>query len=194
MSANLRSTPVLAYAARLLSAALPARVWRRRQPSPSVAPSSVWCTGCRALGCASGEARYDEDGAFWCTRCWLQYDSALAELERKGESLFELEQREAEPTPARYVAPVETLCPITLAIMLEPVLLAGDGYTYEKSAITAWLKRKHTSPLTNLPLADAAQRALYPNRAMRDQCARAHRSEQAYARLCAPITSVAAIY
>lgn len=185
-----RSMSLRAHVARVFRAALSARVWRRRQPSQSVAPSShtsmgVCCTGCHALGCAaSDEARSCENGFYYCSDCWSQYDSALAELERKGESLAELEQREAgaKPAPARYVPPVATLCPITLQVMENPVLLAGDGHTYEKRAITAWLKRKHTSPLTNLPLADATKRALYPNRAMCAQCAQARRCEQEYAR------------
>ena len=44
--------------------------------------------------------------------------------------------------------PHEYLCPITMALMTEPVLLS-DGFTYEKSAIEKWLKENKRSPMTN---------------------------------------------
>eukprot|EP00959_Pyramimonas_sp_CCMP1952_P090756 1899931-Pyramimonas_sp.AAC.1 len=37
--------------------------------------------------------------------------------------------------------------------MREPVILVGDGYTYEKAAIQAWFKGgSHTSPVTGKAL------------------------------------------
>lgn len=48
--------------------------------------------------------------------------------------------------------PHSYLCPITLAIMKDPVMLS-DGHSYERSAILKWLKDHKTSPVTNLPLA-----------------------------------------
>ena len=56
-------------------------------------------------------------------------------------------------------APPEFLCPITLAVMHDPVL-AADGSTYERDAIAHWIERVPRSPLTNLPLASVA---LVPN-------------------------------
>ncbi|RPF81932.1 MAG: hypothetical protein CBC65_001685 [Rhodothermaceae bacterium TMED105] len=38
-------------------------------------------------------------------------------------------------------------CPITLCAMEDPVV-ASDGHTYERSAITDWMSRNNTSPLT----------------------------------------------
>ena len=35
--------------------------------------------------------------------------------------------------------------------MVDPVI-AADGHTYERTAITEWLKRQHTSPVTQVPL------------------------------------------
>ena len=55
--------------------------------------------------------------------------------------------------------PEAFLCPITQIRLRDPVV-AADGYTYERSAIEAWLFNKDTSPLTNLPLDD---KVLYPN-------------------------------
>ena len=49
-------------------------------------------------------------------------------------------------------------------VMEEPVL-AGDGYTYERSAILQWLQLGHTtSPMTNQPLEHPG---LTSNRALR---------------------------
>ncbi|XP_037103349.1 WD repeat, SAM and U-box domain-containing protein 1 isoform X1 [Syngnathus acus] len=48
--------------------------------------------------------------------------------------------------------PDEFLCPITRELMRDPVL-AADGYSYEREAITMWIHTKNrSSPMTNLPL------------------------------------------
>jgi hypothetical protein len=33
------------------------------------------------------------------------------------------------------------MCPITLQLFRDPVLLVGSGYTYEREAINEWLSR-----------------------------------------------------
>ena len=43
------------------------------------------------------------------------------------------------------------VCPITQAVMEDPVMTA-DGHTYERAAIEQWLASHNTSPLTGLPL------------------------------------------
>ncbi|KAH8058432.1 ubiquitin-protein transferase [Aureococcus anophagefferens] len=54
-------------------------------------------------------------------------------------------------------------CPITHELFGDPVVLAGDGHTYERRAITEWFQRGNaTSPLTSAPL-EPSQRALVPN-------------------------------
>jgi hypothetical protein len=40
------------------------------------------------------------------------------------------------------------LCPITMAIMSDPVV-AADGHSYERKAIEEWLESHDTSPCTN---------------------------------------------
>ena len=50
-------------------------------------------------------------------------------------------------------------CPITLEPLRDPVV-ASDGFTYEREAITKWLIDNNKSPCTNLPL---KQVPLYPN-------------------------------
>jgi hypothetical protein len=44
-------------------------------------------------------------------------------------------------------------CPITREIFFDPVMTC-DGQTYERQAVTEWLKDHDTSPLTGLPLAN----------------------------------------
>jgi hypothetical protein len=44
--------------------------------------------------------------------------------------------------------PDEYVCPITLQLMRDPVVLS-DGHSYEKSALVDWLENKDTSPKTN---------------------------------------------
>lgn len=58
----------------------------------------------------------------------------------------------------------ELLCPITREVMKDPVI-AADGYTYDRSAIRAWLESgKDRSPMTNAVL---AHRNLTPNRTLK---------------------------
>ncbi|GMH36747.1 hypothetical protein BSKO_04620 [Bryopsis sp. KO-2023] len=57
--------------------------------------------------------------------------------------------------------PRHLCCPISLELMKDPVM-AVDGYTYERSAITKWFrKNKCTSPMTNQRLASSQ---ICPNR------------------------------
>lgn len=60
--------------------------------------------------------------------------------------------------------PDEYLCPITREVMKDPVI-ATDGYTYERSAITAWINSgKDRSPMTNAVL---SRKDLTPNRSLK---------------------------
>lgn len=63
-------------------------------------------------------------------------------------------------------------CPITLALMETPVI-APDGYTYEKHAITTWLLKHGTSPQTRQTM---SVQELIPNRAIADLLARENNS------------------
>lgn len=47
--------------------------------------------------------------------------------------------------------PNDWLCPITLSLMRDPVI-AEDGHSYERVAITEWFQHNSTSPKTNLRL------------------------------------------
>jgi len=58
-------------------------------------------------------------------------------------------------------------CSITQEVMTDPVI-AMDGFTYERAAITEWLKNNNTSPQTNLAL---PSKALIPNHAIKSMIA-----------------------
>ena len=57
----------------------------------------------------------------------------------------------------------EYRCPITAEIMTDPVCTA-DGFTYERTAITEWLRTKNTSPSTGATLEITI---LFPNLSLR---------------------------
>jgi hypothetical protein len=62
----------------------------------------------------------------------------------------------------------EFICPITQSKMVDPVL-GSDGNTYERSAITEWLRTHTTSPITREPMTAAS---LVPNYALRSMIQR----------------------
>ena len=55
-------------------------------------------------------------------------------------------------------------CPLTKDLMSDPVVLISDGYTYERAAITRWLERNDTSPITKAVLQN---KDMVPNLTMR---------------------------
>ncbi len=56
------------------------------------------------------------------------------------------------------------ICPITQEVMLDPVILI-DGQTYEREAISDWLKFRNTSPLTGALL---KSKMMIPNYALKN--------------------------
>ena len=71
----------------------------------------------------------------------------------------------AGPSAACVAAavPDEYICPITAEIMTDPVSTL-DGFTYERAAITEWLRTKDVSPKTGATL---ESKALIPNHSLR---------------------------
>jgi len=124
---------------------------------------SPCCASCHAVGLRIellSTSNYDEDnGEFYCSSCWEQWSELFAQVCDEP----------ATPSPRRPPPSHELLCSITLDLMADPVLLAGDGYTYEREAIEAWLNVKQTSPMTNLALSPRSTR-LVTNRAVKTQC------------------------
>lgn len=76
--------------------------------------------------------------------------------------------REDNNTLDQPLPPDVFVCPITLAIMTDPVICA-DGFSYERAAIQKWLAFHATSPLTNLRLHSTD---LVPNRNLKLAIAR----------------------
>ena len=58
------------------------------------------------------------------------------------------------------ITPPEFICPITREIFKDPVILGTTGHTFEREAITDWLRLHNTDPLTNELLAGST---LAPN-------------------------------
>lgn len=67
------------------------------------------------------------------------------------------------PGGQNIAVPTMFICPITQEILQNPVV-AADGFTYEESAIKAWIERSATSPMTNLSLPHTS---LTPNHNLR---------------------------
>jgi hypothetical protein len=65
----------------------------------------------------------------------------------------------------RMQVPDELLCPITLMPMKDPVI-ASDGRTYERAAITEWLANHSTSPLTREPMSVSTLKSNYAVKSM----------------------------
>ena len=73
----------------------------------------------------------------------------------------------AGPSEASAAAavPDEYICPITSEIMTDPVS-TSDGFTYERAAITEWLRTKDTSPKTGATLESKILIPNYSHRSM----------------------------
>jgi U-box domain len=67
--------------------------------------------------------------------------------------------------------PDEYICPITQSVMVDPVI-GSDGITYEKSAITEWLRSHTTSPVTRQPM---VLTSLLPNYSVKSMIERYNR-------------------
>ena len=61
--------------------------------------------------------------------------------------------------------PEHFLCSITLEVMEDPVQTC-DGMSFERSAITEWLRKHDTSPMTNMKLPN---KTIVPNLALRQE-------------------------
>jgi hypothetical protein len=59
--------------------------------------------------------------------------------------------------------PRQFMCPLTGQVMGDPVM-AADGHTYERAAISDWLRLRDVSPVTGQPLSSAV---LQPNYSLR---------------------------
>jgi hypothetical protein len=82
---------------------------------------------------------------------------ALEWIDKRSEHLETLTRKALDKEKA---VDGQLTCPISHELFVDPVFCAGDGQTYERSAIERWIKNKKTSPLNNLPLKSTK---IYPN-------------------------------
>ena len=81
--------------------------------------------------------------------------AAAAAKQQRDEARIETQRREIEQLRdviAKRGKPPEAVCPMSLDLMIDPVL-AADGHTYERHILEKWLEEHDTSPLTNEVLA-----------------------------------------
>eukprot|EP00435_Cladocopium_sp_Y103_P000305 s4546_g1.t1 len=61
------------------------------------------------------------------------------------------------------------LCPISMDIMLDPVVVGGSGNTYDRKSIEKHFQHCHRDPLNNMELRRPIDRRLIPNNQLRSQ-------------------------
>jgi len=94
--------------------------------------------------------------------CTLQQ---LIDTEKKLHDASRILKAEIEAFYNRSLTfPNEFLCPLTHEVFKDPVITM-DGHTYERKAITFWLRTHSTSPMTNMALSD---KTLTPNISLRN--------------------------
>jgi hypothetical protein len=64
----------------------------------------------------------------------------------------------------RDAPPESFVCPIAMAVFVDPVIVVETGTTYERAAIERWFARHNTDPLSNVCL---TSKATIPNNALR---------------------------
>lgn len=97
----------------------------------------------------------------------LQLAPSVETIDVETGAVSRSKKRKRSAPPCR-AEPDEFVCPITMALMVEPVMCC-DGHTYERAAITKWLATHNTSPKTNEMLPSLVQ---LPNRALKAAIAR----------------------
>jgi hypothetical protein len=80
-----------------------------------------------------------------------------------NQGIFSASAKEAQEE-LQVEIPNSYICSITQEIMKDPVI-CEDGNSYERSAITDWLTRRQTSPLTNEPM---SPNIMIGNRALKE--------------------------
>lgn len=77
----------------------------------------------------------------------LTEDQRRLVLEQVLDENAALQEHMSQRHPRQDEMPDHFMCPITNVVMEDPVV-AMDGYTYERSAISTWFQRHNTSPMT----------------------------------------------
>ena len=125
----------------------------------------------RAAAEAAAAAAAAEEAAAAAADRWRLLSTAIAAaaadaLEQTAAAGSEVGSSEAAgPSEASEAVevPHDYVCPITAEIMTDPVC-AADGFTYERTAISEWLRTKDTSPFTGAVLEN---KTVIPNLSLR---------------------------
>ena len=118
----------------------------------------------RVLGMGSAGQEGEVEGGGFLLQLQQQLQELLDEaqqLEQEAAAAAQGEAAVASAAAAR-TPPSLFVCPLTYEVMTDPVV-AADGFTYERAAISRWLLVAQRSPMTNKPM----QRVLVPNHALR---------------------------
>ena len=94
--------------------------------------------------------------------------AAASSSSAEGETAVEPPEPPSEPLPNLE----DIVCPIFHTIFEDPVHLVGDGMVYDRDAITMWLRKNNTSPLTGKELDSQRELALVPLPALVEKIAR----------------------
>lgn len=124
-----------------------------------------------SLNIAGGNGSYLSVGAHGLTSTIQQnqpqlYDTAAAQLQQ----LMQLQQEPQQVAPPQHFSatqkqgfPTSFHCPLSGMLMTDPVV-AADGVSYQRAAITEWLQSHSNSPITRHALAN---KFLAPNHSLK---------------------------
>merc|ERR1712242_209253 len=74
--------------------------------------------------------------------------------------------------------PCHHICPISMDIMTDPVIVAGSGNTYDRKSIEQYFRLgRHSDPLSNVELRRATDRRLIPNNSVKSQVREAQEAQ-----------------
>jgi hypothetical protein len=82
----------------------------------------------------------------------------------------------AEYCSGQQELPSQFLCPISLDVMHDPVVVSGSGNTYDRKSIERHFQTRHTDPISNIDLRKSSERKLVPNNTVKSQVIEAERS------------------
>ena len=83
-------------------------------------------------------------------------------LNKKNVIIDNISYSDSVDTSISMEIPPDYICPISLEIMTDPVVL-DDGFSYDKKEIEKWLEKSNISPLTKKPIS----KTMIPNRTLR---------------------------
>ena len=95
----------------------------------------------------SGDTTLDSSNASFIQTLDQMVRTEQAELQ----GALQAESNVQNVSGQQRTVPDDFMCCITKSVMRDPVI-ACDGHSYERAAITTWLQRKMVSPKTNLPM------------------------------------------